>query len=326
MKTANLNTLPCFYFPTTVLLLDDNPRFLDALCLDLGESIISKPYHDPKEALESLKTNYKLPLYPFTQNAEPISSNAEPIKFDIASIHTLLYQKPTRFEYITTIVADYAMPAMNGLSFCQQVDPSIKKILLTAEADNQIAVDGFNQGIINQFVVKDGGNYNDKLKTFIQQAQYQRFIEHSELLLQSLGSITPLKDPGFVQFFKKLCEQYAIVEFYLLDSSGSFLLLNDQAQPIELITKTETDMQSFSEIIEYDEKASNAQVTAINSRLSVPYFSHYKDFVKPAQDWQLFPAKLIQGESNVYYCAVVETEAVDRALDYQSIVSYRDFS
>ena len=47
------------------------------------------------------------------------------------------------------------MPDINGIEFCQNLkDKKVFKIMLTAEADSNIAIKAFNDGLINKFILK----------------------------------------------------------------------------------------------------------------------------------------------------------------------------
>jgi len=59
---------------------------------------------------------------------------------------------------------DYSMPAMNGLqTLATLVDWPGSRILLTGQADEQIAVTAFNQGLIEQFIPKQSVDITRRL-------------------------------------------------------------------------------------------------------------------------------------------------------------------
>lgn len=66
-----------------------------------------------------------------------------------------------QYERCNVLVLDYQMPGMNGMEFLQQVTQlPAQRILLTGQADEKIACDMFNEGLIQQFVPK-GDNPNE---------------------------------------------------------------------------------------------------------------------------------------------------------------------
>jgi len=62
---------------------------------------------------------------------------------------------PERYALARTCVVDYAMPGNNGLNVLNNMlDWPGSRVLLTGQADEQIAVQAFNDGLIDQFVPK----------------------------------------------------------------------------------------------------------------------------------------------------------------------------
>ena len=47
--------IPCIYYPTTAIFVDDNKRFLNSFLLKINHRIPYKIYQDPKLALEYIK-------------------------------------------------------------------------------------------------------------------------------------------------------------------------------------------------------------------------------------------------------------------------------
>jgi CheY-like chemotaxis protein len=64
-------------------------------------------------------------------------------------------EQSTRFGIARVCVVDYSMPAMDGLeALGELVDWPGTRVLLTGQADEQVAVKAFNRGLIDQFVPK----------------------------------------------------------------------------------------------------------------------------------------------------------------------------
>jgi DNA-binding NtrC family response regulator len=58
---------------------------------------------------------------------------------------------------VDAVVSDFNMPGMNGLDFLQRVrltTPDVVRILLTAQADVQIAMRALNEGAVHRFLLK----------------------------------------------------------------------------------------------------------------------------------------------------------------------------
>ena len=71
---------------------------------------------------------------------------------------------PTRHALIKTCVVDYAMPGINGLQVLDALqDWPGSRVLLTGQADEQVAIQAFNGGLIDQFVPKQAPNITEHL-------------------------------------------------------------------------------------------------------------------------------------------------------------------
>ncbi len=61
----------------------------------------------------------------------------------------------SRYALTQVCVVDYSMPGMNGLEVLGELSAwGGTRVLLTGQADEQIAVDAFNRGLIDQFIPK----------------------------------------------------------------------------------------------------------------------------------------------------------------------------
>lgn len=69
------------------------------------------------------------------------------------------FASPVRLDTPLVLVTDYAMPAETGVSLCSRPEYSmLERVLLTGVADNQVAVNAFNAGAIDQYVQKHDAN------------------------------------------------------------------------------------------------------------------------------------------------------------------------
>jgi CheY-like chemotaxis protein len=62
---------------------------------------------------------------------------------------------------IDAVVSDYEMPRMNGLDLLQQVRmtrPDVLRVLLTGQADVQLAMRALNEGAADRFLLKPWDN------------------------------------------------------------------------------------------------------------------------------------------------------------------------
>ncbi|MCB2017368.1 MAG: response regulator [Hydrogenophaga sp.] len=71
-----------------------------------------------------------------------------------------------RYQLAQTCVVDFAMPGIDGLRVLETlVDWPGSRILLTGQADEQIAIQAFNNGLIDQFIPKQTADIAGRLMT-----------------------------------------------------------------------------------------------------------------------------------------------------------------
>lgn len=247
-------SIPTCYFPSTTIFVDDNRDFLLNFVLQLDEWLAYRIYDSPFDALECIQKKYReLDLlvercysnHKEITKSEPAGKNASPPAI-LSELHNA-----RRFADISVVVVDYAMPGMNGLEFCRQIsNTNIKKILLTGKADEGLAMAALNEGLIHRYIHKSDPDVAELITRSISELQLQFFQDISADLVRLLSLHSPacLSDKTFVEFFRKFCHEEGVVEYYLVDNSGSFLLLDVDANISFLIVKTEAQVRSFYEL------------------------------------------------------------------------------
>ena len=244
-------SIPTCYFPSTAVFVDDSRDFLLNFVLQLDEGLAYRVFDSPFDALDCIhKKRCELELlsqrciseYTEAKNC-PLTNHT--INLDLATIHAEIYNS-RRFSEISVVVVDYAMPGMDGLEFCRRIeDTHIKKILLTGQADEKLAIAAFNEGLIHRYIKKSDPDVAGLIVKSIHDLQLQYFHGMSDMVVRMLSVTSPscLHDKKFTEFFWELCRNKGIVEFYLADNSGSFFMLDDDANISFLIVKNEVDMR-----------------------------------------------------------------------------------
>ncbi|MGQ3890291.1 response regulator [Legionella sp. CNM-1927-20] len=320
----NSNSLiPTCYFPSTALFIDDSRDFLLNFVLQLDEWLAYRVFDSPFDALDyihkkhnDLATIKRRCINRFTELSKCTLSQ----KLNTL-IHSEIYN-PKRFNEISVVVVDYEMSDMNGIQFCQAIKHTpIKKILLTGKADEQSAIDAFKAGLIDGYIYKSDPNIADLITYRIKHLQWQYFQDMSKSIYQELTLEAPpcLQDAGFINFFKKLCQEKEIVEFYLADDTGSFLLLDQDAQISFLIVKSEADRMFYLEVAR-NYGASEALIKALSKGEMIPYRTLPKD--KQNQDWltSLLPANQLISDNRYWYSYSKESLLLD--IRKEQLLSY----
>lgn len=299
------------YFPTTVALVDDEPAFVDSLVMALGTQFPVKTFTKATKALDYFNNQYsrksfsKELLLPEEEEGDLIKLN-----FDLRAVDQLIYND-NRFSEITVLVVDQAMPDMTGLELCRQLNRhKMRIILLTGEAGNEMAVAAFNKGIIHQFILKSVPNREQVLKDAIKHQQLQYFIGQANNIfdnaeVQSDIIATQLSDPLLVKYFLDMVKKHNIVEYYLLDNEGGFLLADENGKTSLLALKSADMLDAYYDIAKFGENTPTSVLTALEEHSHVPLFYLGSDLNTPPENWDtyLHPATKVQGEYGTYYCA-----------------------
>lgn len=306
-------SIPTCYFPSTVLFVDDSRDFLLNFVLQLDESLAYRIFDSPFDALDCIhKKRCELDLlsqrclseYTEAKNC-PLTNHT--INLDLAAIHAEVYN-PRRFSEVSVIMVDYAMPGMNGLEFCRRIEnANVKKILLTRQADEKLAINAFNEGLIHRYIQKGDSNVAELITKSIYDLQLQYFQAMSDMVVRMLSVTSPscLHDRKFAEFFHQLRHEKGVVEHYLADNSGSFLLLDDDANVSFLLVKNEADLRLHYDLA-LDNGASEDVLDQLSGGEKIPCFWQANRQPPEWNDWStcLVPAHRFVSDETYFYAYV----------------------
>lgn len=329
------NEIPPFYYPTTVVFVDDSRDFLDNLSLQLDAGLAFRFHASPVDALVALNGASGQPslaerFFSVSRHGDELPMSHHVIDLNLDNIVREVYNEH-RFEQVSVVVVDYDMPEIDGLELCRNLkNPALKKILLTGKADEKMAVQAFNQGLIDRFILKQDEDVIPVLNRAIADLQLAYFENLGRMVMDALalGSHTFLRDPIFTAEFRRICTRLNIVEFYLSSLPEGILMLDAEGAASLLIVQTEEDMLGHFEIA-YDQAAPPALLGALKSNRVVPYFWRTRgEYAPDCQDWEscLFPATELKGRE-WYYFAVVPNPGgfqLDSILPYNAFLAWLD--
>jgi CheY-like chemotaxis protein len=319
-----------FYYPTYILLLDDNQAFLSNLKLQLPDQAACIFCDDYREALQMLYHNRAIscPTYISAVNdIEYCQAVRRLVAIDTSGIYKQLYQQD-RFFHISTVLIDYSMPDMDGIEFCQSIpDPAIRRIMVTGVADYQIAVNrGFNRNVINQFIVKSPDMFQE-LQQIIDEEREKYFLTISKNMFgnatQELDML--LNNQFFIELFYSVYEKVSACEYYLLDQQGSYIFLDMDGRATILLMMSDAELNAYR-CIAKDSGALKSVMKALNEKTSIPFlFTEESKNVSP-KEWRkyLFPATKLE-VGNGYYYSVIQDDKVKQFIEGDQIVSYKSF-
>lgn len=163
--------LSLFQTPGTIVFLDDDPGYLDMLALVLPKEWHARFFLRPQTCIQHLVQE----IPPWEEDAweqQQIISLWRETGAPLIPQVLEYWQNPRRYDLSRICVVDYSMPAMNGLQVLEQLaEWRGSRLLLTGQADEQIAVKAFNHALIEQFLPKQTPDISQRLMAVIRHMQ-----------------------------------------------------------------------------------------------------------------------------------------------------------
>ena len=147
-------TLPLIHRPGSILFLDDDTDYLEMLGMVIPAHIQIELYSRPAGFGRRMASEPDRWEADAMQQIQMIDRwrNGVPL---LPQILNYWSTRPDRYRLVQSCVVDYAMPGTDGLAVLNTLlDWPGSRVLLTGQADEQIAVKAFNSGLIDQFVPK----------------------------------------------------------------------------------------------------------------------------------------------------------------------------
>ncbi len=314
------------YHPTTTLFVDDDQLFLKSIQRNLGDDLTCIFYSDPEKALDFLNQTYKQESFIKHCIAEKQDADFDHLVYDI-NLRVIRdeVKQSDRFSEISVVVVDFSMPQLDGLEFCRQLNNSnVHKILLTGEGDADLAVDAFNKGLIHKFIMKSTPSLYQVLNNSIQELKHKYFNHLTEQIKGKSGfyrkKFSYLDDARVDEFFDKVMQDKKIVEYYILDESGGFLLIDAQGKSYLLVIKSEKDVEDDYKHAEI-EGAPEDVLLPLKNKEKLLYIPDEKDLQTPPSEWlpYLHEANKLTSDKTYYY-ALIKDNFIK-----QNIKSFHDF-
>lgn len=173
-------SFPLFHRPGSVVFLDDDADYLEMLALVMPPAWHVRLYLHPGACIEALQG--EMPFW----EADAWSQQQMVARWreGRALIPQVLeyWSRSTERHALTRVcVVDYSMPAMDGMqALGRLVDWPGARVLLTGQADEQLAVSAFNQGLIDQFIAKQTPDISRRLVGCVQNLLRNPHARHAQ--------------------------------------------------------------------------------------------------------------------------------------------------
>ena len=316
-----------FFHPTTVMFVDDNHHYLVGLARHFVPMEACRFFVYPHDALAVLRGRAEPSpaggcVSLFADNPNPVRDHL--IRLDLRSIATTLFN-PARFAEVSVVVVNYDMPGINGVELCRELaDLPVKKLIFTGSADEHLAVEAFNEGVIDGFMRKGEGKLFEQLGERITELQRQYFADQSRFVAEALSydSMEFLRDPGFIEFFQDLCRERGVTEYYVSNEPTGLVLGDGDGRITLLAVQSEAQMAATRELAS-GLGVERELVNEIARRRMMPVFwwGEGESEGEP-RAWanHLYPAGSL---ASGYYYALVE--GVERRMSEPPPLSFNDY-
>jgi CheY-like chemotaxis protein len=294
--------LPIYAHPTVTVLVDDHSSFLQNLPVQpharrifhRSDEALAWMLESPQHARAPLRVNHDLPACSVTVDVEGI--------FRICS-------QRGRFSVPSVLVVDFYMPRMNGLDFCRALQYlPCKKILLAGPAEERLAMEAMNDGLIDRYVRKQDADAPLQLERQIAQMQQAWFLDQERVAhdLLAMHEYSFLQCRRVAEVVRQLYLRHGFVEHYVFPQPNGILLIDGAGAPQLMVVETEAGMQAQYEIAR-DSGAPLSLLQALEQRQVLPFFNHaghdgmYDKAV--GGNWQRYcqPPQVCQGDETYYW-------------------------
>lgn len=323
----------CCYYPTTIVAIDDNVDFLATMDHYLGFPNF-QCYTSPEEAfkfitreetVKRLQEKLHKTTFEFSENTNSLPEEYA-VVVNVKNLHEEIYSY-NRFHDVSVLIIDYYMEGVNGIDVCKKLaNHPAKKILLTGGLDTEkIAIEAFNNGIIHRFINKADFNFPNQLRQAIAVLQEAFFQDLTSKLIDHIPTCKILQNPAYINFTTMLRNKVHAVEYYLLDTAGSMLYLDESGNPTWLIIKKDQDIENYAQIA-FDAESPEPIIQALKNRQKLPFFFTKSDYEKPTTHWNdyLYEANKFPGIPDCYYS--IMPGHIRANLDKNSLLSYMMFT
>lgn len=314
--------VPILYHPTNTVLLDDDPKYLNDVSLILDATIPYVLDSEPKKILNYLKSHTYDPktlagriLKSAFTDDDMLDSNSFFINFSWMLDEL---QSPDRFKKAAVGLIDRRMKKIDGLQLCRDIRDNktlIDLVLFTGQTKLEEAVAAFNDQIIDGYLVKSGdpASLAQEINKVIMEHSWRLFARLTSSLMGMLSDkFEPLYDKQFGQTFNKIKAKYNITEFYLLDSSCSFLLLDSDGVAKQLFVKSQSEFNDCLEMAT-NAKAPTQIIRDLKDCQQFPYTREPNGYVKFYTDdqWENAMVQMDKVPGRELFYAIVDRPDIE---------------
>jgi hypothetical protein len=257
---------PAFFFPTTILMLDDDRPYLEILTRLLSPNFKIVTFPDARSLEKHLKQDCVLaPDAPNEINQFlPLDS--------LAKMRGLVESGLAQY-LVSAVVIDQHLDNELGCNlFAQLSDTCVQKVLISNFIQDEHLREAYNRGLIDAFVPKMDVMFIESLTAVLRERQIQYFILKNRAVRELQGD-NKFSDQSFCNYFKDLVERLSIISSIPNDDLNTFSMRSSrQDGDVLLYAASDHDFEAMVNSLQA-ETAPDAILTRINQRKALPIFN-----------------------------------------------------
>jgi CheY-like chemotaxis protein len=293
--------IPAFFFPTTVIILDDDKHFSQLLKMMLGEYFHIHTFSTPEE------------IEPYIHKNAVYMDTTVPNHFPLSTPNTVksFLESGRSHNLVSIWITDYQLEHKTGIEVLEKLNPPfVQRILMSNFVDQTIVNSAYKYKTINAYLPKLDNEFIDKLKNTIQEMQEQFFVSYCEQMYELPLRRSKLCDQTFANFAKKIIKKYEITQMVGSKDLNLFQLESEtKREKINLSVAEDQDFEDFINSM-HGETVSPTVLSRLQQRLAIPCFPSGK--IPDGSLWAEYmkPVTVLRGEKSYYISCHTKNEGI----------------
>lgn len=293
---------------------------MSGLALVMPFHMSSVAFFDPLDALEYVNRPQELPSLADRCFSAQNNSTGQLFRFDTSLIEQEI-NIVRRFNRLSVVIVDYSMPAIDGMEFCQRInDPHVGKVLLTGVADEKMAVEAFNAGIIDRFISKSHPVASEQISEYALDMQNAYFRKQTTQMQRTLSLAGPvfLDDGDVAHWVRRQMLRRNFCEHYMVSNPPGLLLLTPTGELSQLVILSERECDQQANYAQA-QGAPEALIRRLRKRSHVGFFLDDPESYGSGEEypWNEFMGRATRlGDAGHYWYAAL-FNSPPHNIDYQ---------
>ena len=307
-----------YHHPTTLLVLDDDPYYVESFKFHFGDQFPCVSYTQPEHAIEHMlsqeshRPTFDGLLQRTMASPGAVQGQSESASRGADQILRILTD-PNRFRRVSVLVVDFDMPSMTGVQVCRALHHlPVRKLLLTGKAGVDTAISAFNEGVIDTFLTKHDPEIQKTLPRQVLRLQGEYFKATTDALGTAMGrhEVPFLTDAGVQETIAGLVKSRKIVEHYVMARPSGVLLADQSGAALMLVVMDGDSLRAQWEVAR-DNGAPVELLDLVASLRTIPLFptksGYYEKELGAAWSRHLHPAQRVD-KDGVWHTALIRAE------------------